>query len=270
MVSQSRSGTAYVRAGRETAPVIVLIHGLGLNLETWDQVIPTLSESYGVLSYDLWGHGKSARAPGTPSLRGFSEQLLHLIDELGIRRCVLVGFSLGGMINRRFAMDYPDRVAALGVLNSPHDRGPEAQKLVEERVAQTASGGPAATLDATIERWFTDAFRQDRPDVIETVRGWVLANDPEIYTQCRLVLARGVRELIRPDPPISVPTLVMTCQHDSGSTPAMTHAIASEISGARAIIVPRLKHMGLMEEPGLFTRPILQFLCDILTETNKP
>ena len=270
MLTHSRSGTAYVRVGRQTAPVIVLIHGLGLNLGTWDQIVPALSGSYAVLSYDLGGHGQSARHPGVPSLRSFSEQLLHLLDELGIQQCVPVGFSLGGMINRRFAMDYPERVVALGVLNSPHDRGPEAQKLVEERVAQTASGGPAATLDATIERWFTDTFRQDRPEIIETVRGWVLANDPEIYTQCRHVLARGVTELIRPDPPICMPTLVMTCQHDSGSTPAMTHAIASEISGARAIIVPRLKHMGLMEEPGLFTQPILQFLRDILTEPKKP
>ena len=92
------------------------------------------------------------------------------------------------------------------------------------------------------------------------IRATVLANDPGNYTRHRQVLATGVVELIKPSPPIAVPTLVMTCEHDSGSTPAMAHAIASEIAGAQTVIVPRLQHLGLIERPELFIQPILRFL----------
>jgi pimeloyl-ACP methyl ester carboxylesterase len=74
------------------------------------------------------------------------------------------------------------------------------------------------------------------------------------------VLAFGVVELIRPEPPITHPTLVITCEHDSGRTPAMSQAIASEIAGAGVIIVPDLKHMGLAENPSFFINALTEFL----------
>jgi pimeloyl-ACP methyl ester carboxylesterase len=96
------------------------------------------------------------------------------------------------------------------------------------------------------------------------VRQWVLANDHQSYAQCRLVLATGVIELIRPETPIDKPTLIITCENDSGSTPAMSHAIAAEIDGAETIVVPNLKHMGLVEKPELFTGPLIRFLDEVL------
>ncbi|MDH5529927.1 MAG: alpha/beta hydrolase, partial [Paracoccaceae bacterium] len=145
-------GTAYDLTGPADAPVLVLIHGLGLTRETWAEFVPVLSHNYRVLSYDLCGHGESVLPDQKPSLTVLSEQLLRLLDALGIERATLVGFSLGGMINRRFAMDHPDRCDALVILNSPHERTPEAQRLVEERAAATGAGGPAATIKETLER----------------------------------------------------------------------------------------------------------------------
>ena len=256
----SKTGTSYDLTGLSGAPVLVLVHGLGLTRQTWDEFVPVFAEHYRVLTYDLPGHGESALPQEKPSLTVLSDQLVELLDELGIARAAIVGFSLGGMINRRFAMDHPSRVTALVILNSPHERSPEAQRLVEERAAQTGAEGPAATIDSTLERWFTPQFRQDAADVVAKIRASVLANDPGNYTQHRQVLANGVVELIRPMPPITAPTLVMTCEHDSGSTPSMSFAIASEIEGAETVIVPGLQHLGLIERPDLFTQPILGFL----------
>ena len=109
-------------------------------------------------------------------------------------------------------------------------------------------------------RWFTSDFRAARPDVVERVRSWVLANDPKSYGRCREILATGVTELCHPEPPISKPTLVMTGENDSGSTPDMSHAIAAEIPGAETIIVPEIKHMGLLEHPARYIAPIQGFL----------
>ena len=257
---RSSNGTSYQLSGPAHATTLVLIHGLGLNRQIWEKYVKRLAGHYRVLDYDLYGHGESDRPPRTPSLSLFAEQLVGLLDELKIDRAVLVGFSLGGMINRRVAMDYPDRVSALAILNSPHERGEEAQRLVEQRALDSAAGGPGATLDATIERWFTAAFRDNHADFIERVRQWVLANNHEDYALCRQVLAFGVVELIRPEPPITHPTLVMTCEHDSGSTPAMSQAIASEIDGAQVIIVPELQHMGLSENTSFFITALSEFV----------
>lgn len=269
MSATSSNGTVYDLSGPAEAPLLVLVHGLGLNRQLWEAYLPRLAQRYRVLCYDLLGHGESADPPGMPSLTMFSEQLRALLDELGIERCTIVGFSLGGMINRRFALDHPARLRALVILNSPHERDPEAQKLVEQRALDSAAGGPGATLDATIERWFTPGFITDHPDYIERVRGWVLANDPDNYARCRRVLAFGVIELIRPQPPIAHPTLVMTCENDTGSTPAMSQAIAGEIDGAQAIVAPRLQHMGLVENSSFFITAIAEFL-ESLRERDRP
>ncbi|MEO3417268.1 alpha/beta hydrolase [Roseovarius sp. CAU 1744] len=261
----STAGTAYDLAGPEGAPVVALIHGLGLTrAATWRAMIPMLATRFRVLSYDLCGHGDTALPQDDPSLTVLSEQLVALLDELAIDKAALVGFSLGGMINRRCAMDHPDRVSALCILNSPHERGADQQRLVEERARDTSAGGPGATIEATLARWFTEEFRQAHPEVLDEVRAVVMANDHENYARHRFVLAAGVVELIRPVPPISHPALVITCENDSGSTPAMSHAIASEIQGAEVIILPALQHMGLVERPELFAEPVRAFLGRVL------
>lgn len=258
----SLAGTAYDLTGPEDAPVVALIHGLGLTRDsTWGAIAPALASRFRVLRYDLLGHGDTAIPDTHPSLTTLSQQLVGLMDGLGIAEAALVGFSLGGMINRRLAMDHPDRVSALAILNSPHERGEEQQKLVEARAADTAAGGPGANIDVTLARWFTDGFRRDHPQAVEAVKQVVLRNDPVNYAGHRMVLAAGVTELIRPAPPITHPTLVITCENDSGSSPAMSHAIASEIAGAETIIVPGLQHLGLIEQPGAFSAPVMDFLA---------
>ncbi len=260
MTKQTPDGTAFKQYGEQHEQCIVLIHGLGLTQDTWLGHIEALSLNYHVVTYDLYGHGNSAAPPEVPSLSVFAKQLDRLLSHLNVSAAHVVGFSLGGMINRRFALDFPKRVLTLGIFNSPHERTPEAQRLVEERAAQSDAGGPGATIETTIKRWFTKAFIEQRPDYINEIKTWVLANDPKSYAQCRMVLASGVTELIKPTPAIKLPTLVMTCENDTGSTPAMSHAIAAEIAGAQTVIVPQLQHMGLTESPTLFTEPLLLFL----------
>ncbi len=262
-MKRAPDGTAYEVHGPEGAPAVVLIHGLGLCRGLWAAHLPALAATHRVLTYDLYGHGESAPAPATACLALYAGQIVRLMDEVGLDRAAIVGFSIGGMINRRLVMDHGDRVAALAILNSPHDRGPEAQEAVEARAATVRNDGAMATLDAALERWFTPEFRTARPDVMQQVRDWRASVEPESYAQAAWVLAHGVRELVRPEPPIVVPALVLTCEHDSGSTPAMSRAIAAEIAGAEIHIVPRLQHLGLMEAPELFTGPVLDFLARV-------
>lgn len=253
-------GTEYTLSGAPEGPCVVLIHGLGLNQNCWQWTIPALMPDFRVLSYDLYGHGASVDPPQTPSLALFSHQLQGLMDHCGVSSARIVGFSLGGMIARRVAQDAPERVAALAILHSPHKRSAEAQAAILARVEQARSEGSAATVEAALERWFTDDFRAARPDVMDMVRSWVLANRKEVYHNVYRVLADGVDEITRPQPPIDCPTLVITGDEDYGNGPDMTHAIAAEIANAEAIILPGLRHMALVEDPSAINTPLPRFL----------
>jgi pimeloyl-ACP methyl ester carboxylesterase len=237
---------------------VVLIHGLGLSRRLWDAHLAAFA-GYRVLNYDLYGHGESGPAPEQATLTVFADQLARLMDHVAMEHAHIVGFSIGGMINRRFVLDYPDKVASLVILNSPHNRGEAAQLAVEERAKAARDQGAFATFDAAVQRWFTPEYLEKGPGPA-LVRDWRVQVSDEAYAQTSWVLANGVRELIAPEPPIAVPSLVMTCENDVGSTPQMSVDIGAEIAGSQTHIVPRFKHLGLMEDPAAFTGPICDFL----------
>jgi len=253
-------GTHFELTGPADAPVVVLIHGLGLNKEYWNWTTPALSDDYRVLRYDLYGHGASLAPPQKPSLSLFSTQLTELLDHCGIERATIAGFSLGGMIARRFAQDFPQKTQALVILHSPHQRSDAAQAAILKRVDQAREQGPQSTVEAALERWFTEVFRTANPDMMETVRRWVKANQEEIYHTIYRVLAEGIDEIVAPIPAITCPTLVITGDEDYGNGPEMAGAIAAEIPGAKALVLPGLRHMALAEDPEAVNRPIRYFL----------
>jgi len=260
MMPLAPDGTAYDRHGTQGAPPVVLIHGLGLNRDVWQWMIPALADGYDIVSYDLYGHGQSPAPPETPSLSLFSAQLAGVMGACGLDRAALVGFSLGGMICRRFAQDHAGRARALVILNSPHRRSEAAQAAILKRVEQAAAEGPQATVEAALDRWFTDEFRAANAEMMQLVRGWVLANDRRVYPGIYRVLADGMAEITRPDPPLALPALALTGEEDHGNGPEMTRAIAAEIEGGEALIVPGLRHMALAEDPPAVNRPVRAFL----------
>lgn len=260
MIEKEFNGTLYSEYGKQTDPALIMIHGLGLNKDVWQWMIPALKDKYRVISYDLYGHGKSAKPTDTPSLSMFSKQLSGFMTFLKIDQATLIGFSLGGMIARRFAQDEPERTEGLVILHSPHQRSPQAQAAILNRVEQARKYGPLATVEAALERWFTLNFRISKPSVIDLVRSWVLANETDVYYKIYGVLAEGIDEIVTPDPAISCPTLVVTGDQDFGNGPEMSNAIAAEIAGSKVYILKGLRHMALAENPSLVNNLIIDFL----------
>lgn len=262
-------GTAYEVSGPVGAPCVVLIHGLGLNRDCWQWTVPALSDAYRVLRYDLYGHGQSTDPSEPPSLSLFSRQLQSLMAHCDMSGGSVVGFSLGGMIARRFAHDVPEMAHALIILHSPHKRSTAAQAAILTRVKQARELGPAATVEAALERWFTDAFRASNPAMMDTVRRWVLANRNQVYHKIYRVLAEGLDEIVAPTPPLSCPTLVITGDKDFGNDPEMARAIAAEITGAETLILPGLRHMAFAERPDAVNLPVRRFLDGLETERKQ-
>ena len=260
MTTLAPDGTNFTFSGPNMAPVVVLIHGLGLNKDCWQWMIPDLKDSYRVLSYDLYGHGGSSDPATEPNLSLFSKQLKDLLDYCEIKKAVINGFSLGGMVARRFSQDAPEKLQGMVILHSPHKRSKAAQAAILKRVDQARTMGPQSTVEAALERWFTDPFRKANPNLMNKIRQWVMGNRNEVYHTIYKVLATGIDEIVKPNPALICPSLVITGDQDFGNGPEMAFAISAEIPGAKTLVLPGLRHMALAESPKLENKPIRDFL----------
>ncbi len=256
----TQSGETHYTIEGSGSPLI-LVHGLGMHREMWRPLMPALVAKHKVITYDLAGHGQSSPPADPVTLGSLSEQLLRLMDELQIVKAALTGFSLGGMVVRRFAVDHPEYASAVIVLNSAHGRTEAECEAVRKRVEQAKISGPGATIDAAIERWFTPEFRSARPEAIAEVRAAVLAQDRAVYPKLYRVLADGDAEIATSIASLRLPLLAMTSKDDPGNTPEMSRRMAGLVPGAEVRIVPGLRHMGIWEQPQIFTHAILDFLA---------
>ena len=117
-VADLPSGTVRYAKRGEGDVAIVLIHGLGGDLDNWLFNIDALAEWASVYALDLPGHGQSSKNIADPTLRGLAQVLIAFMDEVGIENAHLVGHSLGGAVAMQMAVDAPDRVRSLALIGS--------------------------------------------------------------------------------------------------------------------------------------------------------
>ena len=251
------TGTFYATTGQGFP--LMLMHGVGMTQEMWSRQVGVLARHFRVVTYDLLGHGQSPKPPGPYAFADFVNQLRELADHLGLDRFGLAGFSFGGMVARAAALAMPERIAALAVLNSPHGRTDAERADIRKRLEQVRAGGPAATVDVALQRWFTTEHAESHPEDLALVRSWVMANDRQGYAAAYERLVEGDAELADPIRNIACPSLFLSCEHDYGNSPAMAERMAGLVRNARLVIVPRLRHMGLFEDPVPFNAALIDF-----------
>lgn len=121
----------YTDSGK--GPAVVLIHGFLENTTMWNVIIPELSKRNRVIAIDLLGHGKSDCIGYTHSMELFAETLEAVLKKVRIRKCVLVGHSLGGYVALAFAAKHPKRVKGLCLMNSTSNEDTADRKLLRTR-----------------------------------------------------------------------------------------------------------------------------------------
>ncbi|MFG2602445.1 alpha/beta fold hydrolase [Streptomyces sp. NPDC048514] len=103
---------------RDAAPVpLVFVHGWTADRHRWDHQLAHFSGSRRVVRLDLRGHGESTGA-GVPTIAALAEDVLALLDHLGIERCTMIGHSMGGMIAQTIALARPDRIERMVLVGS--------------------------------------------------------------------------------------------------------------------------------------------------------
>jgi 3-oxoadipate enol-lactonase/4-carboxymuconolactone decarboxylase len=232
---------------------LVLSGSLGSDLHMWDPQVATLvAAGFQVIRYDHRGHGRSPAPPGPYTLRELAEDLLELLDTLGLRRVSLAGLSLGGMVGMWLAENAPERLDRLVLCCTSASLGPAS--MWQERAETARTQGMAVLADAAVDRWVTPAYKPSA--------GWLrdmVANQPaEGYASC--CTAIETMSIVDSLSTITTPTLVIAAEDDPATPPDHARAIASAIPGARLEIVPNAAHLGNVEQPEAFTGLIIDHL----------
>ena len=106
----------HVVSGRADGPVVVLSNSLGATHTMWDENLPELERHFRVVRYDTRGHGASPVPGGPYSIDDLADDVVALLDRLGVERAHFVGLSLGGMTAMWLAIHRPDRVGRVALL----------------------------------------------------------------------------------------------------------------------------------------------------------
>lgn len=251
-----------IHGGR--GPDIVLLHGVGLDAKMWHRCLPRLTGQFRVTSIDLRGHGRSPAATPGLTLADLSSDVAGVLDQISALRAHLVGFSLGALVAQQLALAEPQRVQSLTLVSSVADRSTDQRAAVTERL-RLAAEDRAATVQAAIDRWFSQAWRNREPELVEQVRRTMLGADPASYLACYQVFATADAQLWPQLPQITCPTLVVTGAADTGSTPEMTHRIADAISDAKPLVFPDTGHLLPLERPF----ELSQALIDLIERSGR-
>jgi 3-oxoadipate enol-lactonase len=246
----------HVLAGPADAPAIVLVGSLGSDLRMWDAQVGPLAERFRVVRFDTRGHGASAVPPGPYSLADLGEDVLALLDRVGIASASICGVSLGGVIAMWCAIHAPERVERLAVCFSSAWFGPSEAWL--KRAALVRAEGTAAVADAVVARWLTDSTKRARPELVERLRAMIAATPDEGYAACCEALA--ATDLRGRLGAIGAPTLAVSGSEDPATPPEHGRAIAAAIPGARFVEIPAAAHLGNIERPEQFNEALLAHL----------
>ncbi len=243
-----RDGTKLIYEVRGRAagtPPIVLIHSLGMDRSFWNFVAPALAEKTAVLTYDCRGHGVSDKPKGPYRVERFADDLADLLDHVGWRSAMVAGASMGGCITLAFAAAYPARATALGLFDTT--AWYNAADKWEERAATAETKGLDAMIEFQTTRWFTDAFRAQRKDVLDASVKVFLANTREAYAEtCRML---GACNLTAALPRLKMPARIAVGAEDYATPVAMSQALNRAIAGSTLTVIENARHLTPLECP---------------------
>jgi 3-oxoadipate enol-lactonase len=244
--------------GPVDAPVLVLSNSLGTDLNMWEAQIPAFSEYFRVLRYDTRGHGASSVTPGPYSIEQLGQDVLGLVDALGIDRFAFCGLSMGGLIGQWLGINAGERLARLVICNTGAKIGTD--EAWSDRIDTVLKGGEQAMRDmrdASIARWFTPAFAEQQPAQTSRITQMIATTSPQGYAaNCAAVRDADYREQLGA---IKVPTLIVCGSKDPVTTPEHGRFMQERIADAKLVELDAA-HLSNVEASDGFTQRALDFL----------
>ncbi|MCR9157846.1 MAG: 3-oxoadipate enol-lactonase [Rhodobacteraceae bacterium] len=237
------------------APV-VFSNSLGTDLRLWDKVIarlPTSGLKY--IRYDTRGHGLSD-CPAPPyGMGALVRDVEQLMDHLGIKGAVFVGLSIGGMTAQGLAAKRLDLVRAIVLSNTAARIA--TREIWGQRIADVKTGGVEALADATMTRWFTQAFRAT--DEFRFWRNMLVRTSAKGYIGCSHAIAGT--DFYTTTAALRLPTLGIAGSEDGSTPPDLVRETTELVPGSQFHLIRKAGHLPCVEAPDEYARVLSEFIA---------
>lgn len=247
----------YAERGPVDGPALVFSNSLGTDYRLWDPLLAHLPDTLRVIRYDKRGHGLSGCPRGPYGMGALVADAESLLDHLGVRDCVFVGLSIGGMIAQGLAVKRMDQVRAMVISNTAAKIG--TAEMWQGRIDAVREGGIEALSKATMERWFSRSFR-DTPD-LALWRNMLERQPIEGYSGCAAAI-QGT-DFYTTTASLTLPTLAIAGSEDGSTPPDLVRETADLIKGSRFHLIRGAGHLPCVEKPEEYAEVLTGFLREI-------
>jgi 3-oxoadipate enol-lactonase len=236
---------------------LVLVHEMGGTLESWDQVMPALTNSRRVLRYDTRGAGLSEKLGGSVTWDVMADDIAALLDAHDVGgKVALAGTAVGAGIAIHFAVRHAARAGALVVSSPALGVGGDRREATLDRAAAVEAKGMRGIVESSLANSYPPEVRHNAEEFRKFRARW-LCNDPHSFAAINRMLAE--QDLGGELPRIACPTLVIGCTHDKLRPPAAVEPLAKQIPGA-AYLEINSGHFAAVQTPGLMSQAIHSYL----------
>lgn len=243
---------------QDSAARVVLLHSLAMDRGFWQPVIEQLAPHAAVLAIDCRGHGASDKPAGPYTVAQFAQDVRDVTASLAFDHVLVAGASMGGCVALQFAASYPETTRALGLIDTTAWYGETAPHDWNVRVEKAEKEGLAPLVGFQSTRWFSDAFRAARTDVLQRCVDTFLRNEvPAFAATGRMLGAFDGRALLAG---VRVPTCVIVGEEDYAAPPAMAQALHDGIAGSTLTVIPAARHLTPLETPDVVAGELLDLL----------
>lgn len=255
MVRAGGVDVAYTRAGQ--GPLLVLVHGAGLDGRMWEPQVEALADEFTVVAWDEPGSGRSGDLPAGFALADFARALAAVIEDVGLGPAQVAGLSWGGTVALELYRWRPDLVRSLLMVDTYAGwKGSLPPEEVAARVegARRMLAVPRGDFDPTLPGLYADGPPERFAAVLDAMNRDV--RPESMGTQLSLMAEADETDLL---PRISVPTLLLWGERDARSPLDVAHAFQDAIPHADLVVIPAVGHMSNLEAPEAFTAAVRAF-----------
>lgn len=248
-------------------PVIFFAHGLLWSCRMWDDQVKVLEKRYRCIRMDFRGQGQSGISKSGYDMDSLADDITALLDHLKVDKFHFVGLSMGGFVGQRMALNHPERLQKLVLLDTSADPEPEENLPGYGLLVKIASVfGPKIIMRDLVKIMHGQTFLQEAKKDKEAKARLKLFKQMMGANRRRAVkkIVSGVTErdgVYDRIQDIRQPTLVLVGDEDVATVPAKSQRIHTKIDGSKLILIENAGHMSPMERPTQVTKYINEFLA---------
>ncbi len=244
-------------------PAIVFLHPWSTNHFIWANQVPVFAQHHRCIVVDHRGHGQSDKPEAGYAIGEMAADVIAILDDAGVKRAVLVGNSIGGMVAMQTSLDAPDRVIANLILSSGTNIGADTPPEVAEAMQKDWRAVFSGLLDSAVAA----KSKAERPEIQAFMEGCFRteSNFTEGVFWASMADPNGVFNWNISDrlKDIKQPTLVIAGEEDGATPPELNKFLAENIPNAELKMYKDVGHFCQLEKPTSFNADLKAFLARV-------